>query len=690
MNSSGPVTGPIGSALTVSVDDVTPVASPDTASLTAGGATVASGNLLANDTDANGLPLTVATVNGIAACAGGTAIVGAYGTAVVQSNGAYAYTLAGSQANVQALVGGQVATDSFTYTTSDGLTHTQAVTGFAQNLVTQSEAFDTAPWRRFSPGALPVVTANVDTGPFGGAATADQVALTLQNSGLYHLTGEPGPYSFGVWVKLVSGNGAFSFNYLDSTAGVNYTQAATATTGWQHVTFSFTRDGSPNSALALQLGVGQAGGTFEFWRAQLNQGTSLNSYAPTSGTAVTIATTIISPATIGSALSVSVGGTDAGKAGPALDLQSSTAGVVADLATGQWSNVTTVMPLGDSITYGWGAQDAQNQTFTSEVYRGPLWSQFLAANAKINFVGDESNSPPTLLAPLNAGYPGERTDQIAGRLPGQLATQHPNDILLMAGSNDLKEGVTPASVAANIGGMLSTIAGASPSTQIYVATLTPVIATVTSAANVAAANTDIKAAVQAAAAGGIKVTLVDDSNVILADIPADGVHPAPSGYAKLAQDRYAAITAQQRLADGTPGGAPTAISSSVVNLVGGSGNDLLIGDTRANIITAGAGNDILIGGGGNDVLTGGAGADIFAFTAVPGQVTVNDFNPAQGDHLDWDNIPGLTSVANLTGHVTQSGGATIIDLPSFVPGLGVKLLNYTGDLRHSIIGPPSG
>lgn len=305
-------------------------------------------------------------------------------------------------------------------------------------------------------------------------------------------------------------------------------------------------------------------------------------------------------------------------------------------------------------------------------------------------VGDQSNGPPTLLDPLNAGYPGERSDQIAARLPGLLATQRPDDILLLAGTNDLKQGFSAASIAANISGMLSTIASTSPSTQIYVATILPLAANVVSAASLNAANSSITSAVQAAAASGIKVKLVDTSNVTQADISADGVHPLPSGYSKLAQDWYAAITAQQPLSGGTPGGVATTISPTTVNLVGGNGNDLLIGDTRANFITGGAGNDILIGGGGNDVLTGGAGADIFGFTAASGQVTVNDFDPAGGDYLDWIDIPGLSSIANLAGRVTQAGGSTVVDLSSFTPGLGVTLLGYTGDLSHSIFGPPSG
>src|SRR5262249_10634681 len=84
-----------------------------------------SGNLLANDTDVDLLDThTVSTVahgtdNGTD---NGTTItvVGTYGTLVVtKATGAYTYTLANGQANVQALAEGQQVTDVFTYTTSD-------------------------------------------------------------------------------------------------------------------------------------------------------------------------------------------------------------------------------------------------------------------------------------------------------------------------------------------------------------------------------------------------------------------------------------------------------------------------------------------------------------------------------------------------------------------------------------------
>ena len=131
-----------------------PVTTPDTASVTEDETLVTTGNVLANDTDPDGLPLSVTAVNGIAVN-GSVTIVGTYGTLIVQPDGQFAYTLADSQANVRSLANGEVVPDTFTYTVSDGNTYTQTTTETVQNLIPQSEAFDDPTWVQFSRGHLP-------------------------------------------------------------------------------------------------------------------------------------------------------------------------------------------------------------------------------------------------------------------------------------------------------------------------------------------------------------------------------------------------------------------------------------------------------------------------------------------------------------------------------------------------------
>ena len=52
---------------------------------------------------------------------------------------------------------------------------------------------------------------------------------------------------------------------------------------------------------------------------------------------------------------------------------------------------------------------------------------------------------------------------------------------------------------------------------------------------------------------------------------------------------------------------------SIENILSGSGNDIIVGSSVANLINAGNGSDIITGGGGADILIGGLGNDVFVF-----------------------------------------------------------------------------
>ena len=83
----------------------------------------ATGNVLANDTDAESQSLTVSTVSGATDNGATFSIAGAHGTLVVtKASGAYTYTLNNADAAVQQLGIGATLTDTFHYTANDGNT----------------------------------------------------------------------------------------------------------------------------------------------------------------------------------------------------------------------------------------------------------------------------------------------------------------------------------------------------------------------------------------------------------------------------------------------------------------------------------------------------------------------------------------------------------------------------------------
>jgi VCBS repeat-containing protein len=90
-----------------------PVAGADAAQVTEDTLVAASGNVLANDSDADAGTLLKVAAPGTYA--------GTYGTLVLGQDGSYTYSLNNAAANVQALAQGQTVVDHFSYAATDGL-----------------------------------------------------------------------------------------------------------------------------------------------------------------------------------------------------------------------------------------------------------------------------------------------------------------------------------------------------------------------------------------------------------------------------------------------------------------------------------------------------------------------------------------------------------------------------------------
>ena len=126
----------------IAIND-SPVAVSDSVSITENNSSVTGNVILAGvgaDSDVDGDPLTVTTVNGlVTVLAAGTTINGTYGTFAIKANGEYTYTLDNSNPRVNILNAGQQLTDSLTYTISDGHGGTDStvltvtINGFSDN-----------------------------------------------------------------------------------------------------------------------------------------------------------------------------------------------------------------------------------------------------------------------------------------------------------------------------------------------------------------------------------------------------------------------------------------------------------------------------------------------------------------------------------------------------------------------------
>jgi Ca2+-binding RTX toxin-like protein len=130
-----------------------------------------------------------------------------------------------------------------------------------------------------------------------------------------------------------------------------------------------------------------------------------------------------------------------------------------------------------------------------------------------------------------------------------------------------------------------------------------------------------------------------------------GVIPGERHDRVLYGDRSAPLNVDLNSVDAQPGAEGDTIVD-VEDVVGGRGNDVLIGNVENNALFGGDGDDVLLGEGGLDFLLGGAGADVLFgspgdgwFGVVPdGFADVMDCS-GKGDPIDANDI-GIREAAD--------------------------------------------
>ncbi|MDO6964582.1 Ig-like domain-containing protein [Rhizobium alvei] len=83
---------------------------------------------------------------------------------------------------------------------------------------------------------------------------------------------------------------------------------------------------------------------------------------------------------------------------------------------------------------------------------------------------------------------------------------------------------------------------------------------------------------------------------------------------------------------------------------GTTGNDILFGDAKNNLVD---------GGLGNDKLTGGEGADTFVFGKAYGKDVILDFHRKEGDIIDLSDAAGIDNYRDLVAHHASEVGDTV-------------------------------
>jgi len=118
----------------------------------------------------------------------------------------------------------------------------------------------------------------------------------------------------------------------------------------------------------------------------------------------------------------------------------------------------------------------------------------------------------------------------------------------------------------------------------------------------------------------------------------------------------------------TVSGDGTDTVSEVENVVGSGGDDIIIGDTFANVLEGTEGADTLVGGAGADTLSGGEGSDTVDYSQETGinfvSVQLNGGNAVSVtvDGADDDTLVAVENVIGTEGDDTLYGGGSVNNL----------------------------
>lgn len=194
------------------------------------------------------------------------------------------------------------------------------------------------------------------------------------------------------------------------------------------------------------------------------------------------------------------------------------------VAVAQADAATRVMPLGDSITHGWNVEGG---------YRIALEDRLIAAGLDVDFVGSQSNGPSELADRQHEGYPGARIHRISERIDPLLASQQPEVVLLLIGTNDILRSHLLATAPQRLSSLIDQIAAGAPAASILVASL-PTLETPNGDSRVRAYNSAIPGVVADQVARGHRVSFVDMYPALGRSDIADRIHPNRVGYDKMA------------------------------------------------------------------------------------------------------------------------------------------------------------
>ena len=200
-----------------------------------------------------------------------------------------------------------------------------------------------------------------------------------------------------------------------------------------------------------------------------------------------------------------------------------------------------IMPLGDSITFGFDPDSVVQGGYRTELYQA-----LSSAGYNVDFVGtlQDSNPPLALGDPDYEGHGGYRIDEIDSGLDGWLAQlDDPDVVLLLIGTNDFWQNFDPNNAINRLENLIAHIATQRPFAKIVVASLLLFGADPTIDSQIQTFNSNIPGVVTHQVSLGHQVSFVNLRSCCgPSDLSSDQVHPNLTGYTKIGDAWVPAVT----------------------------------------------------------------------------------------------------------------------------------------------------
>ena len=331
----------------------------------------------------------------------------------------------------------------------------------------------------------------------------------------------------------------------------------------------------------------------------------------------------------------------------------------------------TIMPVGDSITYGTNGQYAG--------YRGYLYSDLVASgNTSFQFVGTTNGNPGGTVGTLPAspvdqtwhdGWPGWRTDQIDSNMSGWLtslsgSSHLPSVVTMMIGTNDVNQGYSVSWGTSHVASIINTVCTQDPGVRFLLANVIPEASgNTTQNAWITSYNADLPAVVAAANAAGDNVSLVNlNTNFPSGGLGGDGVHPNETGYSWMASQWYNAIMAGATTLPATsalPLNTPTTVAA---------GATLDLDGTPATIGPLNGGGNLLMGNSGG--LTVNSSYNSTFSGAISGPSGLTKIGPSTLTLSGPNTYSGATTIS--AGRLALGAGGSIAATPTVTIAAGAS------------------